>query len=222
MNKMIKRLVPSFIKRYLVRQIFKWLENYWNSVSSKIPVFELQEKHIQNSKFLLSRLDLLENLPKNGIVAEIGVNMGEFSSQILDKCNPKKLHLIDAWASDRYNKKIENYVYDKFKTDKRVEINKGFSTSVHNSFEDGYFDWVYIDTDHSYEVTIRELELYSSKVKPDGIIAGHDYIIGNWDKMVRYGVIEAVYEFCSKNNWQIIYLTAQIGENPSFAIKKID
>ncbi len=39
--------------------------------------------------------------------------------------------------------------------------------------------------------------------------------------MKRYGVIEAVYEFCSKYNWEILFLTTELETNPSFAIKKI-
>jgi hypothetical protein len=70
--------------------------------------------------------------------------------------------------------------------------------------------------------TIAELNLYSKKIKQGGIIAGHDYIIGNWTDMIRYGVIEAVYEFCVNNEWEIIYITMELNENPSFAIRKIN
>ena len=103
----------------------------------------------------------------------------------------------------------------------KVEINRGLSTQVVDQFANGYFDWIYIDTTHSYETIIEELELYRSKVKENGIIAGHDYIVGNWDGLVRYGVIEAVYEFCVKYNWEILYLTNELNIKPSFAIRKI-
>src|SRR5690242_21742886 len=105
------------------------------------------------------------------------------------------------------------YVENKFENeirDKVVEINLGLSTDVGETFKDHYFDWVYIDTSHSYAVTKAELELYSKKVKlGNGIIAGHDFAIGNWVRGIRYGVIEAVYEFCVKNNWELIYLTME-------------
>ncbi|MEX0773138.1 MAG: class I SAM-dependent methyltransferase, partial [Balneolales bacterium] len=83
-----------------------------------------------------------------------------------------------------------------------------------------YFDWIYIDTDHSYETTRDELRLYASKVKQGGIIAGHDYVKGNWITTYRYGVIEAVHEFCVNNDWELIYLTAEPIENQSFAIRR--
>jgi hypothetical protein len=72
-----------------------------------------------------------------------------------------------------------------------------------------------------YKTTTDELQSYHLKIKPNGIIAGHDFILGNWDGIVRYGVIEAVYEFCVKYNWEIIYLTTELYTNPSFAIRKI-
>lgn len=43
---------------------------------------------------------------------------------------------------------------------------------------------------------------------------------GNWDSQCRYGVIEAVHEFCVSENYQIQYLTMDISESLSFAIKK--
>ena len=88
-------------------------------------------------------------------------------------------------------------------------------------FADQSLDWVYIDTDHSYETTIRELCLYASKVKVGGIISGHDYTMGNFIKWYRYGVIEAVHQLCATFDWELIFITAETIENQSFAIRKI-
>jgi hypothetical protein len=102
-----------------------------------------------------------------------------------------------------------------------VEINVGFSTVVLKQMPDYYFDWVYLDTDHSYNTTARELNILNIKVKPGGIICGHDYTMGNWVGNVRYGVIEAVHEFCVKEEWKLVYMTLDIKESPSFAIQRI-
>jgi predicted O-methyltransferase YrrM len=88
------------------------------------------------------------------------------------------------------------------------------------TFDNGYFDWVYIDTDHSYKLTRQELEICRDKVKDGGIIAGHDYHMGNWVEGHKYGVIEAVYSFCVDFEWEIIYLTSDIIE-ASFAIRRL-
>lgn len=197
----------------------------WEKISSKIPKYELETKHVKNARIIVNREAMLELFPKNGIVAELGVDKGDFSEVILKTCTPSKLHLVDVWESERYNETKKLNVASKFEKEvkaKTVEINLGYSTEVVKQFPDAYFDWVYIDTTHSYKTTIEELNLYSRKIKPGGLMAGHDYIVGNWNGMVRYGVIEAVYEFCSKNDWEIVYLTAENKGYPSFAIKKIN
>ena len=88
-------------------------------------------------------------------------------------------------------------------------------------FEDGLFDWVYLDSDHGYENVARELEICRKKVKIGGIIAGHDYVTGQWLKRERYGVVEAVNEFCHKYNWEMIYLTNEQHRNLSYALRQI-
>jgi len=137
---------------------------------------------------LLNRQDLLSHLPKGGIVAEVGVDEGVFTEQILTICKPAKLHLIDVWGSERYHSGKASEVKRKFREqirDGSVEINQGYSTEVLAEFEDGYFDWVYIDSAHTYSTTANELKLARRKVKPRGMIAGHDYVISNWNSNVR-------------------------------------
>lgn len=192
----------------------------------KNPVYEISQNHIKNLSAVKNREALLELLPKNSVVAEIGAAEGGFSEKILKISRPQKLHLIDMWSSKRYNKKLLNLVKKKFKEqieEQLVEIDIGLSTEVVHNYEDYYFDWIYIDTEHSYETTLAELNLYSRKVKNKGIIAGHDFVVGNWRDRIKYGVIEAVYEFCVKNNWEIIYITMEAppGHN-SYSIRRIN
>lgn len=164
-------------------------------------------------------------MPKNAVVAELGVDQGQFSKQIIESTNPTKLHLVDTWGSGRYNSNKMHQVNSQFAAEMKrgsVEIHHGLSTDLVEQFSNEYFDWIYIDTDHTYETTKKELELYAPKLKSGGIIAGHDYIMGNWYGMFKYGVVEAVNEFCVKNNWEIIYLSTELTIYPSFAISKIN
>ncbi|MFW5804106.1 MAG: class I SAM-dependent methyltransferase [bacterium] len=193
-------------------------------ISQNIPKYEISDIHIKNARLITTREELLRIFPQNGVAAELGVDEGDFSNLILSINKPKKLHLIDFWGSKRYNQNKRKKVEKRFKKNienKTVEINLGLSTEVVNDFNDNYFDWMYIDTSHSYKITIKELKYYRNKIKKGGIIAGHDYILGNWNGLIRYGVIEAVYEFCVKYNWEIIYLTTELKNNPSFAIRQI-
>ncbi len=220
MKRIMIRL-SNFYYKYLAKPVVNKVNT---RISSEIPIFELSKIHIKNTKLLTTREELLECLPKGGIVAELGVDEGEFSKSILGINKPKKLHLVDFWGSKRYNQDKRRKVETRFKKNieaNNLEINLGLSTEVVKGFQDNYFDWIYIDTSHSYKTTIEELELYRSKIKSNGFIAGHDYVMGHWNGMVRYGVIEAVYEFCVKYNWEIMFLTTELNESLSFAIKRI-
>lgn len=192
--------------------------------SGAIPQIELEPKHIANLRIVLDRDAFLEALPKGGVVAEAGVDHGDFSARILKITQPRKLHLIDVWHSKRYHGGLQGFVRERFAdeiTNGRVQIDLGLSTSVLPRYPDHYFDWIYIDTDHGYRVTADELSIARTKVKPGGIIAGHDYITSNWDGGVRYGVVEAVHEFCVRHGWELILLTHETDRHLSFAIRAI-
>lgn len=190
--------------------------------SRVIPKAELSAVHIANLKVVIDRDAFLQALPKGGIVAEAGVDHGDFSERILAITKPQKLHLIDIWGSKRYHAALQGHVRARFARELesgQVEIDLGLSTEVLQRYPDAYFDWIYIDTDHGYTVTAAELAIARTKVKPGGIIAGHDYVTGNWDGGVRYGVVEAVHEFCVKHDWELILLTHETDRHLSFAIR---
>ena len=42
-------------------------------------------------------------------------------------------------------------------------------------FNDGYLDFCYIDSSHTYEETKKEIKAWYPKVKDENILAGHDY-----------------------------------------------
>ncbi len=221
---LLKKILSDKSKHKLFQLFIKLIKRKLVDVERRIPKYPLDEKHFQNLKALKNREKLLELMPKNGIVAELGVNKGDFSERILNTTQAQRLHLIDIWNTKRYHQGLKLDIEKKFDSaisSGKVVINYGLSTDVVSQFQDNYFDWIYVDTEHSYKCTIAELELYASKMKPGGIIAGHDYMMGNWAGLTRYGVIEAVYEFCHNRDWEIIYLTMDLEEYQSFAIRKL-
>ena len=50
-----------------------------------------------------------------------------------------------------------------------------FSYNIYNKFEDGLFDFIYIDANHEYDEVKKDIELYLPKLASNGIIGGHDY-----------------------------------------------
>lgn len=180
--------------------------------------------------WLVSRFDLLPCLPKGGIVAEIGVQRGDFSALILRYANPKKLYLIDCWehqSAEVYQadggnveneKQLANYewIKQRFGDDPRVKIIKAYSDEANKLFEDNFFDWVYIDANHSYDAVKDDLELWYPKIKPGGFLVGDDYV----SPFIRpaFGVVLAVNEFMKKYFLTLSYLTIDTFAN--WAIKK--
>lgn len=172
----------------------------------------------------VTRDNLLQLLPKGGEIAEIGVAKGEFSRAILANASPRKLHLIDPWehqAREDY-KNDGNNVEDDEQTRRyedvvaqfsqqirggQVEIHRAYSQDVAVKFVTAQFDWIYIDGLHSHDGVRSDLQHYKDKVKPDGLILGHDYA-NHWRALeMNFGVVEAVNEFVEDEGYQFVALT---------------
>ena len=189
---------------------------YKNSMFSR----SIERIHTDGCVVLHDRTELLRNIRSGGVAAEIGVAFGDYTAEIVSINEPSRLHLVDAWDSERYRAGLHS-IKDKFASEidaGSVVIDQGYSTDVLEKFPDGYFDWVYIDTDHSYETTYKELILSSRKVKRGGQIAGHDFCTGNVVKPVPYGVIEACNRFCVEERWRYQYLAMASDGHMSFSL----
>jgi hypothetical protein len=49
------------------------------------------------------------------------------------------------------------------------------STQAAAAFEDGSLEWVFIDADHTYGAVIEDIRTWSPKLRPGGLISGHDF-----------------------------------------------
>lgn len=219
-NTFLKLLPEKKLLYFALPKIRQAKEDY----EKILPKKELGALHTARCVVLPNRVALLEKLPRHGNAAELGVDTGSFSSLVMEHNQPAKLHLVDAWHTNRYGEDKAQEVLKKFESHiaaGKVQLHRGLSTERAADFADNYFDWIYIDTNHTYHTTYDELRAYAPKMKPGGIIAGHDFITGNWLSGLRYGVREAVHEFCVEEGWEFVYLTMEIGDNPSFGIRKM-
>lgn len=147
---------------------------------------------------------------KSPKICEIGVREG-YNFELLLVPNAVEGIAVDMWRdtgdvaqNDRFEaqEELSNYyrdLYHKYKDNDRVSIIREHSVQAATFFEDEYFDFVYIDADHTYEGVLADLQAWYPKVKMGGIIGGHDYAeegmdgIDNW--LLDFGVIKAVKEF---------------------------
>ena len=158
---------------------------------------------------ITDREELLCYLPKNGIVAELGVCAGMYSEAIRAACTPKTLYLVDMWENAkepypnvRLAKSYRRLVEVTFNWREDVKIVWEDDLVFLSGSENNYFDWVYLDSDHSYEHVYKLLEISAKKVKDNGYICGHDYAEG-----IKLEVIPAVDDFIKSTNWRMKYIT---------------
>lgn len=193
------------------------------ALKTSTPRTMLSPQHTEHCRVLPNRTDLLHRLPQGGVAAEIGVAFGDYTAEILAHNRPAALHLIDAWDLSRYNDGYER-VTSRFAEEiagGQVQLHIGGSTEQLAGFANATFDWVYIDTDHSYANSWNELVLCQTKVKPHGRICGHDFCTGNVIKPVVYGVVQAVNRFCVEYGWQFEFLTLDPDAHFSYCLKRL-
>jgi predicted O-methyltransferase YrrM len=227
MTKLLRRIVPaplytalSIVKRHRLNQ------RRDAQLVAEVDRFTIDAELIENAVVLPDRRALLEHLPKGAVIAEIGVAWGEFSREILDICQPRKLFLIDLWAEDsgRYAN-LEGHVREVVErelAEGTAEILRGLSWEMVTALPDESLDFVYIDAAHDYESVSRDLRACAPKMAPGGIIGGHDYARWSSNGLQRFGVVEAVNEFANAERWELIYLTNEPGRLLSYGLRKLD
>lgn len=168
------------------------------------------------------RLKMLQILPKNMVIAELGVFMGTYSQKILELSQPAKLYLVDYFVHGVGNSMGEHcddmatlfpILTERYKDNQNVYVIKSDTKTFLESIAPDILDMVYIDADHSYGAVKLDLWLSHLKVKNGGYLTGHDY-----DK---HEVGMAVNEFVNRMNMPIIYLTDKKSGNQSFVIQNI-
>jgi len=186
----------------------------------------LLTRHVQGCRVFPDRKSLIESFPKRGVVAEVGVASGEFSSVILEMSQPKRLFLIDAWSMvghPNYGEGGYQQVRERFENEletEKIRILRGYSHEALAELEDRSLDWIYIDAAHDYRSVKNDLNIAFHKVKHGGIIAGHDY--HRWGRFgKRLGVLEAVNEFCVQKDLSFVGLSLENNLNWSYALQVI-
>lgn len=150
----------------------------------------------QPRTFTLKVKEMFGDKPLIG--AEIGVYLADNSLSILKTLNIDKLYLIDPFEEKleyNYHKNNYNISKDKLKdfSNKITFLHKYSSDAINDV---PMLDFCYIDGAHTYEAVKKDIELYWNKVKPGGIIGGHDIVSGG---VPGFGVIPAVTQFVVAN-----------------------
>jgi predicted O-methyltransferase YrrM len=161
----------------------------------------LEARHLSHCKVFPLRQAILERMPKHGKVAELGVQEGLFSEDILAICQPSELHLVDIdlttfKVAERFSEQVGRGV---------VTLHEKDSATAISGFPDGHFDFIYIDADHSYEAVKRDIEASVPKVRVGGYLLFNDYTFWSPAECMPYGIMQAVNELCIAEDWEIVY-----------------
>ena len=188
-------------------------------INPRFKSFDFSREHLPT--VVADTLD--ENKPLK--IVEVGVETGAY----LDIYYPQlesiteKFYLVDMWqyegnedfvdkySGGNYNNELEKG-YDRVKRlygdNPKVQMCKGSSEDWAEKFEDGFFDYLYLDADHSKKSVLADLKSWYPKVKNGGIIAGHDvYCDQNNAFREHFDVEGALAEFFSEEQQEIIHLT---------------
>jgi len=166
----------------------------------------------------ISLLELCDREFPNGFAVEVGVAGGHFSKQILATWKTiGALLLVDAWQhfeegyddacnldqqtqDDRYKRVLLD-----FREERRVVVRRMLSLEAAASSPTEFFSFIYLDANHSEEAAYNDLCAWWPRLMPGGIIAGHDYQVGNGK---GYGVKNAVDRFAA--GWDLkLHTTTQ-------------
>jgi hypothetical protein len=116
--------------------------------------------------------------------AEIGVWEGAFAEKICRQNSNLSLTCVDPWRIQPDYKEGKN---DSARMEDAYHTATARLAPYHCTFlrmtsaeaaervEDGSLDFVYIDGNHLFEHVMRDLQLWSKKVRRGGVVAGHDY-----------------------------------------------
>lgn len=140
---------------------------------------------------------LLNEMGLLGEAVEVGTHRGEFAAALLAGWGGDRLHCVDPWENQppEYEEQSETLTgaaggngdraRDRRAAEARLagHINAGrcrlvmsLSVDAAPAFADGSLDLVYLDGDHRPEAVAADLEAWWPKIRPGGLLAGHDLV----------------------------------------------
>jgi hypothetical protein len=156
-------------------------------------------------------------------VCEVGVLSGDNLKNIASNTDALVFG-IDMWEDDgecgtndnKYDmQRCMNRAFRLLKRMSNVVLMRQSSTFGARCFPDGFFDFVYIDANHTYSHTKADIHAWWPKVRVGGVLAGHDYLDYEING-VTFGVRQAVDEIFGSDE---IHVTEE--EFPSWFVTKL-
>jgi predicted O-methyltransferase YrrM len=158
---------------------FKKIDHYYHSLEGW---FNMEQQY----------LELLDATPEGGVFVELGCYKGKSTAFIGVEIHKRKRD-INFFAIDSFQgatnstdaKEIkayegiseieESYTYNVSLIGNKIKTIVSLTDKAAKYFNDEEIDVIFIDAGHSYEAVKADIEAWLPKMKPNGIMAGHDY-----------------------------------------------
>ena len=151
---------------------------------------------------------------------EIGVYRGAHTDHLLKYWKGKQLVATDWWQTQFINsgqKKTSQRRLLPYVKEGRCVLLDLESGQASTLFEDYSLDFVYMDAAHDYESATRDILLWTDKIKPGGLLIGHDFIDKD-DIHSICGVKSAVFDYIKPMRGVQLYEMNGHHERPEFII----
>lgn len=141
----------------------------------------------------------LVDLFTDKVGVEVGTERGKYANLIAQVAN--KLSVVDLWKNyGNYRKHVTDEYYEEILADAHARLDKygvefirDDSVKAAERFEDASLDFVYLDANHKEEFVYNDAQAWWPKLRPGGILAGHDWEGHHPD------VKKAITRFCLDN-----------------------
>lgn len=141
---------------------------------------------------------------KRGV--ELGVQAGIYSEILCQNIPDHELFCVDPWGAYHRQSAERSEEYYQIAKERLSKYNTTLmripSLEAVKEFADNSLDFVYIDELHEFNPCMMDILCWEPKVRPGGIVAGHDYC-----QYFQGGVIRAVDAYTFANNITMWYIT---------------
>jgi len=151
-----------------------------------------------------------------GCGVEVGVQEGDYSELLLDAWRGRHLISVDPWlaapedeycSTDNVDQPVHEQRYRATlarlrRFGERSSVWRQTSAEAAERIPRATLDFVYIDARHDYESVREDLGLWYPRLRPGGLLAGHDYVEGTFAEGT-FGVKRAVDEFAREHGFRV-------------------